>query len=71
MEARAGAPLVWPTPAGTMRGSSIEPLSKWAPNAVREDPHLYKLLSAVDAIRVGGARETSIALEYLERELAS
>lgn len=67
---RVGAPLVWPTATGTLRGSSIEPLSKWAPHAVRDDPHLYKLLCAVDAIRVGRARDTATGSEYLERELA-
>ncbi len=70
-DSRAGAPLVWPTPTGTLRGSSIEPLSKWVPHAVRDDAHLYKLLSAVDAIRVGRAREASTAVEFLERELTS
>jgi hypothetical protein len=60
-------PPVWPDPAGEVRGTSVDPLHKMVPFAVRKDPALYELLSLIEALRDGRARERQLA----ERELAT
>lgn len=63
----ADLPPVWPDPQGEVRGTSLEPLHKMVPAAVRKDPALYELLALVEALRDGRARERQLA----ERELAT
>ena len=63
----ADLPPVWPDPAGKVRGTSLDPLHKMIPAAIRKDPALYELLSLIDALRDGRVRERQIA----ERELTS
>lgn len=60
-------PPVWPDPQGEVRGTSIDPLHKMVPVAIRADPALYELLSLIEALRDGRARERQLA----ERELAT
>ena len=60
---------VWPDPIGKEKGQSIQPLFKSVPRAVKQDPELYKLLALVDAIRLGNARESKIAIALLEESL--
>lgn len=60
-------PPVWPTPEGSVRGSTFEPLHKIVPTAAAKDPVLYELLALVDALRDGRARERQAA----ERELTA
>ena len=60
---------VWPDPTGKEKGQSIQPLFKSVPKAVKQDPVLYKLLALVDAIRLGHARETELAVQLLNDEL--
>ena len=60
-----GTPVVWPDPAGTVRGESIQPLHKGVPDAARRDPKLYESLSLIDAIRSGRARERKLAAKKL------
>lgn len=60
-------PPVWPDPEGTVQGSAIKPLYASVPNAARRSPALYDLLALVDALRIGRARERSMA----ETEIAS
>lgn len=62
-------PPVWPHPEGTQRGYEFEPLDKHAPNAALKDSELYELLTLVDAIRDGRARETSLATRLLNERL--
>lgn len=57
---------VWPDPAATTRGQAIEPLYKTVPFAVQQDSTLYHYLALVDAIRVGGPRETGVAVTLLK-----
>lgn len=52
---------VWPDALGEARGPTIEPLHVCVPNAVRRDPVLWEYLALADALRVGGAREVSLA----------
>ena len=60
-------PPVWPDPEGRVRGVTLEPLHRAAPEAARRDPLLYELLALLDAIRDGRARERQLA----ERELTA
>ncbi|MDR0277545.1 MAG: hypothetical protein LBJ37_06655 [Paucimonas sp.] len=58
--------LVWPESCGTARGQAVDPLYKTVPLAVNQDPALYHYLALVDAIRVGGPREVSVAAALLK-----
>ncbi len=60
---------VWPFAKGTKRGQAIEPLYKTLPAIALEDQKFYELLSIVDTIRVGRAREVKIAIDELEKRL--
>ena len=60
-------PPVWADPEGTVRGTSLDPLHKMVPAATRKDPALYELLSLIETLRDGRARERQLA----ERELAT
>jgi hypothetical protein len=62
-------PLVWPDAEGQERGHSISPLYPSVPLACKEDPELYLALAAVDAIRIGAARERELAVDVLTRAL--
>ena len=62
---------VMPLKDGPARGPEIAPLYRSAPEAARNDEHLYKLLALVDALRTGRARERKIAGEILDIELVS
>ena len=65
ISSRDELPPVWPWPEGDTRGVGLEPLYKKVPQAALRDRKLYELLSLVDAIRDGRARERKIA----ERDL--
>ncbi|WP_417601449.1 hypothetical protein [Owenweeksia hongkongensis] len=62
-------PYVWPWAKGTERGQAIEPLHASVPEACQKDKKLYELLALVDAIRVGRAREKSIAINELNHRI--
>ncbi|MFH0898009.1 MAG: hypothetical protein V1855_00335 [bacterium] len=59
---------IWPYFDGNARGMVLEPLYKSVPKSIKEHPDLvfYNLLSLVDVIRGGRAREKGIALKLLE-----
>ena len=59
-------PPVWAHPEGSVRGPSIAPLYKSAPNAALKDQRLYDYLALIDAVRLGRARERKAALEKLD-----
>jgi len=63
------APLVWPTPDGNTRGHSLLPLHHSVTNSIQNDSKLYELLSLVDAIRCGAAREREIAITEIGKRL--
>lgn len=56
---------VWPDPLGKEKGQALEPLYKSVPGAVKKDRNLYHYLALVDAIRVGGPRESAVAADLL------
>ncbi len=66
---RSSEPFVWPDPDGKLRGQAIEPLYPGAVEASKKDEKLYELLSLTDAIRVGRAREHTIAAKELEKRI--
>jgi hypothetical protein len=58
-------PPVWPSAKGDVKGYSLSPLYKTAPEAAQRDPRLYEMLALVDAIRDGRARDRQLAAEEL------
>lgn len=60
---------VWPDAFGNRKGQSIAPLFKTVPGAVKKDPLLYEYLALIDAIRLGNARETNLAIELLRERV--
>ena len=62
-----GDGYVWSYSYGTKRGLAVSPLYKTVPKIVANEPELYKLLVLIDALRVGRARERSIALVELDK----
>ena len=61
---------VWPHPEGKTRGPGLQPLYAGASAASIKDETLYEVLTLVDALRVGAARERSLASEGLRERLA-
>lgn len=62
-------PPVWPDPEGDVRGYEFSPLYRSVPKAAARDNDLYQLLTLVDAIRDGRAREREIAVAMLKEKL--
>lgn len=54
-------PTVWPSPEGKVRGPSLCPLYPNLPKAAESDPVLYDVLTMIDAIRIGAARDRELA----------
>lgn len=65
----AEPPPVWPDPEGDVRGIAFTPLYKHAPVSSRKDQAFYELLTLVDAIRGGRAREREAAIKELRNRL--
>jgi hypothetical protein len=63
--AKTEPPPVWPLPQGKVRGYEFQPLYRSAPVAASRDQKLYELLTLVDALRDGRARERSLAAQEL------
>lgn len=61
---------VWPDAAGQHKGQAVAALFKSVPQAAKADATLYELLALVDAIRIGNARETKLAVQLLEKEFS-
>ncbi len=62
--------LVWPAPGHPLavRGFSVVPLFRRAPLLVERSPETYRLLTLVDALRLGDPRLRSHARAALEEE---
>ena len=63
-------PPVWPDPEGQVRGYKFSPLYSSVPRACKADPELYELLTLVDAIRDGRARERQIAIKEIQSRIS-
>ncbi|MCA1791586.1 MAG: hypothetical protein LC667_17570, partial [Thioalkalivibrio sp.] len=61
--------IVWPSADGEMRGQALVPLCASAPDLVQGNAALYRWLTLVDALRVGRARDRSLAKDILREEL--
>lgn len=61
--------IVWPFAEGKTRGQALEPLYPGAAKASLQDQELYELLALVDALRIGKARERTLAIEELKKRL--
>ena len=64
-----GESYVWPSPDGPARGRAIEPLVPKARELPQRAPRTYEMLSLIDALRVGRAREREMAIGELRRRL--
>jgi hypothetical protein len=64
---------VWPYGEGEVRGVALKPLYSSVPESVTKypDPLFYDLLTLIDAIRSGRAREKKIAIQKLSEILKS
>jgi DNA-binding Lrp family transcriptional regulator len=62
-------PPVWPDPEGKVQGAAVPALYASAPGAARRDRALYDLLALVDALRLGRARERTLAEQELTLRL--
>lgn len=63
-------PVVWPDPSGKAIGASITPLVPKAAQLAGRFPETYEFLTAIDALRIGRARERSLAMNYIRGRLA-
>lgn len=67
----SGNVYVWPDAEGKIRGEAVVPLYKSVPFAAKKDSKLYELMSLIEALRVGRAREVKMARQFLEEEFNS
>jgi hypothetical protein len=67
--AAPGEAPVWAHPEGKAKGPALAPLYRSAPQAALADPALHRLLALLDALRIGRARERSLAAALLKAEL--
>ena len=61
-------PVIWPHSAGEVRGMSLCPLYPSVPLACLRDARLYQMLSLIDALRAGAARERELAMSHLAKQ---
>lgn len=69
LTAAPGEAPVWAHPEGSARGPTLSPIYRSVPQAALADPALHRLLALLDALRVGRARERTLAAELMEAEL--
>ena len=62
---------IWPYGKGDVQGVAVQPLYPGVPQSIIEnpDPKFYDLLSLIDVLRVGRARERAIAIKLLKEYL--
>jgi len=62
---------VWPTARGDQRGLAMDPLYHCVPDSIINYPDqaFYELLTLIDTIRQGRARERNIAVKLLKEKL--
>lgn len=62
-------PVVWPAADGTAFGPTITPLLPRIAHLPVRHPELYRLLTLVDAVRIGRSRERALATDLLRSAL--
>ena len=60
---------VWPDPDGWARGPAIKPLAPQVPELAKRDERFHEWMSLVESLRLGRAREKSIAEDELSERL--
>jgi len=70
VEHQLAIPPVWRFAEGAMTGYEVTPLHRSAPKAALLDTKFYELLTLVDALREGRARERQFARLELETRIA-
>lgn len=58
--------VVWPDVRGSERGLALVPLYPQATKLPERAPQVYRMLTLIDAVRIGRARERSAALVELD-----
>ncbi len=58
---------IWPSIQGKKKGMVLVPFYESVPKAALADPKLYVLLSLIEMIRAGRAREKEIAAKEIEK----
>ncbi|MBE0646909.1 MAG: hypothetical protein IH596_03905 [Bacteroidales bacterium] len=61
--------FVWPDAFGEFRGQAIEPLHPGVVKAAKTDQEFYELISMLDSLRIGKAREQAIAMQELKKRI--
>ena len=61
--------FVWPDALSEYRGQAIEPLHPGVVKAAKADEEFYELISLIDSLRIGRAREQSLAIEELKKRM--
>lgn len=56
---------VWPDANSSQMGQAIQPLIESVPAIAKKDSRMYELLALIDAIRMGGPRESELAKKML------
>lgn len=69
LTAAPGEAPVWAHPTGSAKGPTLSPIYRTAPHAALADPALHRLLALLDALRVGRARERTLAANLMKAEL--
>lgn len=64
-----GEAPVWAYAKGESKGPTLSPIYRTAPLAALADRRLHRMLALVDALRSGRARERSLAMDLLRKEL--
>lgn len=62
---------VWPSPHGTVRGPSVEPLDPVLPALIEAWPEVAELAALADGLRLGDARTRRAAATHLRDRLAA
>lgn len=63
--------FVWPSLKGKVRGQVIMPFYPKLAEAALKDEEFYDMMSAIEILRMGRARERKAAEQFLERKIKS
>ena len=69
INSQPGEAPVWAHPQGSVRGPTLSPIYRAAPQSALADPALHELLALLDAVRTGRSRERSLAQKLLAERL--
>jgi predicted DNA-binding transcriptional regulator len=61
--------FVWPSLKGNVRGQSIKPFYPKLAEAAIKDEEFYNLMSAIEILRIGRARERKMAENYIAKKI--